>query len=69
MRRNQPCAHMRPDYNRLEDAYYITRNPVTDEISWPPTRLLDELRKLGLVEYPDYDADGAPVAPEARRSR
>lgn len=60
---------MRPDYNRLEDAYYIVRNPVTDEISWPPTRLLDELRKLGLVEHPDHDADGAPVAPEARRSR
>jgi hypothetical protein len=50
MRRGQPCAHLQPDYNRLEDAYYIQRHPVTDEISWPPTRMEDELRKLGLID-------------------
>jgi hypothetical protein len=49
MRRNQPCAHLRPDYSRLDDAYYIVRNPVTEEVSWPPTRMEDELVRLGLI--------------------
>ena len=49
MKRNHPCAHLRPDYSRLDDAYYITRHPITDEVSWPPYRMEDELRRLGLV--------------------
>lgn len=49
MKRNQPCAHLRPDYSRLDDASYIKRDPITDEISWPPTRMEDELMRLGLL--------------------
>lgn len=49
MKRNAPCAHLRPDYARLDDAAYIHRNPETDEVSWPPTRMVDELRRLGLI--------------------
>lgn len=54
MRRSEPCAHLRPAYDRLDNAYYITRNPVTDEVSWPPTRMEDELVRLGLI-------DGSPA--------
>ena len=50
MKRNEPCAHMRPDYSRLELAHYITRNPVTDEITWEPTQLERELERMGLIE-------------------
>lgn len=50
MRRNQSCPHLRPDYSRLDDAYYIVRDPKTDEVSWPPTRMEDELRRLGLID-------------------
>lgn len=54
MKRNEPCAHLRPAYDRLEVAHHIRRHPVTDEINWPPTRLEDELRRLGLI-------DGSPA--------
>lgn len=50
MKRNEPCAHLRPDYDRLDDAHYIHRDPRTDEISWPPTRMEEELRRLGLID-------------------
>lgn len=50
MRRHEPCAHLRPDYDRLETAHHITRNPDTYEISWPPSRIEDELIRLGLIE-------------------
>lgn len=49
MKRGEPCAHLRPDYTRLDDAVYIKRNPETYEISWPPTRMEDELMRLGLI--------------------
>lgn len=49
MRRNEPCAHLRPDYDRLEQAHHIKVDPDTSEISWPPTRMEDELRRLGLI--------------------
>ena len=49
MKRSDPCNHLRPDYNRLEDAFYISRDPDTHEVSWPPTRMIDELIRLGLV--------------------
>lgn len=50
MKRNEPCAHMRPDYDRMEVAHHITRNPITDEITWEPTRLERELERMGLIE-------------------
>lgn len=50
MKRNEPCAHLRPAYDRLEVAHYIRRDPVTYEISWEPTRMMDELRRLGLAD-------------------
>lgn len=53
MKRNEPCAHLRPDYDRLEVAHYIVRHPVTDEITWPPTKIEDELVRLGLIERRD----------------
>lgn len=50
MKRNEPCAHLRPDYDRLEVAHHIVRHPITDEISWEPHSLEDQLRKLGLID-------------------
>ena len=49
MKRHEPCAHLRPDYDRLEVAHHIRRDPVTDEISWEPTGMMQELARLGLV--------------------
>ena len=49
MKRGEPCAHLRPDYGRLEEAHYVRRDPDTYEISWPPTRMEDELMRLGLI--------------------
>lgn len=49
MKRGEPCAHLRPDYNRLETAHHVRRNPLTDEISWEPTSMEDELQRLGLI--------------------
>lgn len=50
MRRNESCAHLRPDYDRLEKAHYIFKDPDTGEISWEPTAIEDELRRLGLID-------------------
>lgn len=49
MTRNEPCAHLRPDYDRLEKAHWIVRDPETDEISWEQTDMESELRRLGLL--------------------
>jgi hypothetical protein len=49
MKRSDPCNNLCPDYNRLEDAFYISRDPDTYEVSWPFTRMMDELKRLGLV--------------------
>lgn len=49
MKRNEPCAHLRPDYDRLETAHMIIRDPETDEISWEHTSIEDELARLGLI--------------------
>ncbi len=49
MRKNQPCAHLRPDYARIDDAAYVHRDPDTAEVSWPPTHMEDELRRLCLI--------------------
>ena len=40
---------LRPAYDRLAEAQYIRRNPVTDEISWPSSSLEDDLRRAGLI--------------------
>lgn len=40
---------LQPDWARLEEAHLIKRDPHTDEISWPPTSLEDQLRKAGLI--------------------
>lgn len=45
-------AMLRPDYNRLADAHHIRRHPVTAEISWPVMGMVEELRKLGLIDTP-----------------
>jgi hypothetical protein len=44
-----------PDPDRLADARHVKRNPVTDEISWPPSRMADVLRELKLIEEKDHD--------------
>lgn len=54
MKRHEPCAHLRPAYDRLELAHHITRDPDTGEISWEPTAIEDELRRLGLIASRTY---------------
>lgn len=49
MKRNAPCTHLRPDYTRLEMAHHIVRHPITDEISWEPCSMEEELARLGLI--------------------
>lgn len=49
MKRNKPCAHLRPDYERLEMAHYIWKDPDTGEISWEHTGIEEELIRLGLL--------------------
>jgi hypothetical protein len=44
-----------PDPDRLADARHVTRDPVTDEISWPPLRMADVLRELKLMDEKDPD--------------
>lgn len=46
---------MLPDADRLADAPHVKRDAVTDEISWPPSKMLDVLKELKLVE--DHDND------------
>lgn len=46
---------MLPDADRLADAPHVKRDAVTDEISWPPSRMLDVLKELKLVEEHDND--------------
>ena len=48
---------MMPDPQRLDDAHHVRRNPVTDEVSWPPTRMADVLRELKLISKEDLDHD------------
>lgn len=54
MKRHEPCTHLRPAYDRLEMAHHITRDPDTGEISWEPTAIEDELRRLGLIASSTY---------------
>lgn len=50
MKRHEPCAHLRPDYDRLDVAHYIYRDVETDEISWEPIGTIAELIRLGLID-------------------
>lgn len=62
MKRHEPCAHLRPDYSRMELAHYIVRDPDTGEISWEPTAIEDELRRLGLIAPNAYQPRNIRVA-------
>jgi hypothetical protein len=44
-----------PDPQRLADADHVKRDPATDEISWPPTRMAAVLRELKLIDEKDHD--------------
>ena len=44
---------MLPDPGRIADAQHVKRNADTGEISWPPTRMDDVLRQLGLINKED----------------
>jgi hypothetical protein len=46
---------MLPDPERMATAHHIRRDPDTGEISWPPTRMDDVLRQLGLINQKDDD--------------
>ena len=46
---------MLPDPERMATAHHIRRNPDTGEVSWPPTRMDDVLRQLGLINRKDAD--------------
>lgn len=44
-----------PDPDRLADARHVKRDPVTDEISWPPSDMAAVLRELKLMDEKDHD--------------
>ena len=46
---------MVPDVQRLADAHHVKRHLVTDEISWPPSRMAAILRELKLIDEKDHD--------------
>jgi len=46
---------MLPDPERMATAHHIRRDPDTGEISWPPTRMDDVLRQLGLINQKEPD--------------
>lgn len=46
---------MVPDADRMADAHHVRRDPVTDEVSWPPSRMAAVLRELKLIDEKDHD--------------
>lgn len=38
-----------PDPQRMADAHHIKRDPHTDEISWPPSRMEEMLKEMKLI--------------------
>lgn len=46
-----------PDPQRLDDARHVTRDPVTGEVSWPPSRMAAILRELKLIDEKELDHD------------
>jgi len=48
---------MVPDPQPLADAHHVKRDPVTDEISWPPSTMEAILRDLKLLDEKEIDHD------------
>jgi len=46
-----------PDPERLAEAHHVKRNPVTDEIAWPPSRMAAVLRELKLIDEKELNRD------------
>jgi hypothetical protein len=46
---------MVPDADRMVDAHHVRRDPVTGEVSWPPSRMAAILRELKLISEKDHD--------------
>jgi len=46
-----------PDPERLAEAHHVRRDPDTDEIPWPPSRMAAVLRELKLIDEKDLDRD------------
>ena len=44
-----------PAPDRLADAHHVKRDAMTDEISWPPSRMAAILRELKLIDEKDHD--------------
>ena len=44
---------MLPDPARLQAAEHIRRDPITDEISWEPSSMEQQLIELGLINRED----------------
>jgi hypothetical protein len=56
----QPLYNARglvPNPERLAEAHHVRRDPVTDEVSWPPSRMAAVLRELKLIDEKDLDHD------------
>ena len=41
---------LKPDAARMAEAHHVKRDATTDEISWPPSRMMDMLRDLKLED-------------------
>lgn len=46
-----------PDAARMGEAHHVRRDPDTDEITWPPSRMAAILRDLQLIDEKDHDND------------
>jgi hypothetical protein len=44
-----------PDPERLAEAHHVKRDPATDKVSWPPSRMAAVLRELKLIDEKDPD--------------
>ena len=40
---------LKPDAARMAEAHHVKRDATTDEISWPPSRMMDMLRDLAYL--------------------
>ena len=41
----------------MAGAHHVRRDPVTDEVSWPPSRMAAILRELKLIDEKETDHD------------
>jgi len=46
-----------PDPERLAEAHHVKRDPDTDEVSWPPSRMAAVLRELKLIDEKELNRD------------